>query len=953
MNNRIKEVLENLGYESYNITEANNNLFDFFYVLNINGEKYNVIGIKYFDTYDESVIREQHKKYWNQNIIPVSILIFKDEIRIYNNYNFSIKNSLLFSSKDKYATSYSFTLNDLNNESIKNGNFFEKFNSIYDKNERVDSRLLRNLENTINNIEKNNSNITRSDSFNFITKCILVKYLEDRKIISLNTFKFFNVKNFVELLENGNFKKIADFFCYLKSKFKGDVFSNNTLLFDKNSLEIVASFFRGDEIATGQMTLFPYDFSIIPIELISSIYERFFYISNSSEIKKRQKESGSFYTPYYLVNFIVERELKIDSNNYNNVKVLDPACGSGVFLVAVLKLIVKYYKKNNLNVDGNVLKGIVENQIFGIDKNSQALKIAEFSLTIATLDCLEPKDIEVNKFEFPKLEDTTLFCKSYFEENNCRTKHFDYIIGNPPWYGHDGDHVNYCNKNKFAISDKQIAQAFVYRTLDFLDENARAIFILPNGLFYNENAQKFRKNILEVFSIYEILNLGSIKNELFCGASYPCSIMNFGKSVKDSSTKITNFVPNIFSKIFNRIVFDFTNSFSIRKGMFIDDDRLWNISLNGNYFDYLLLKKMTVATKLKDICNKYSLKISQGYAAGCKNKIYDIYDGWNILNNEISNFHIDEKRLSKQCGSLKCERIHDKNQYNRHNKLIIRRTITKKSNTNICSFYCKEIIYNNKFYCIYDPNDNVNNIDVLYYLEAILNSKYYFYYQFYNSTSTKSSPPEIRKNNLEAFPIVDFDINNENMVNIVRLCKYIHSIYDETSDNSNYLILNTAINNEKINSYKNNIDNYISKIYGFSSIDEDIVNYTLDFAIDISRGKTSLLANDNDVELYCKKMKSLFDKLIENSNYIFRYSYKKYYNSYFAIFSISENNVNLDEFDSIIQSNIFNYEDLFLIKNIYGYSNEYFFTVKTIEKSNWNAFKAYVDYQKFINDAFK
>ena len=100
-------------------------------------------------------------------------------------------------------------------------------------------------------------------------------------------------------------------------------------------------------------------------------------------------------------------------------------------------------------------------------------------------------------------------------------------------------------------------------------------------------------------------------------------------------------------------------------------------------------------------------------------------------------------------------------------------------------------------------------------------------------------------------------------------------------------------------------------------------------------------------------MKSLFDKLIENSNYIFRYSYKKYYNSYFAIFSISENNVNLDEFDSIIQSNIFNYEDLFLIKNIYGYSNEYFFTVKTIEKSNWNAFKAYVDYQKFINDAFK
>ena len=159
-----------------------------------------------------------------------------------------------------------------------------------------------------------------------------------------------------------------------------------------------------------------------------------------------------------------------------------------------------------------------------------------------------------------------------------------------------------------------------------------------------------------------------------------------------------------------------------------EDDRLWGIALNGNYFDYLLLKKMVCSKTIGDICREYSLKMSQGYARGSRSKQYDKYIGYNLLIDEISNFNIERNQLNKQMGSVTCERIHDEEQYKKHNKLIIRRTITKKSKTSICSFYDEGLIYNNKFYCIYDPNDNSQNIDLLYYLEAILNSKYYFYY---------------------------------------------------------------------------------------------------------------------------------------------------------------------------------------------------------------------------------
>lgn len=938
MNFRIKEVLNQLCYKDDCIKKSTDNLYDYYLVLTIDNIDYNVIGIKYFESYDEKLIKEQHNKYWNKNDIPVSILIINGEIRVYNNYNYNIDKSLLYSSE---SPKNDFKLDDFSFDSIHDGHFFNKFSKKSNKNDRVDVKLLMNLEETINKMVSLDKNVTKTEAFDFLTKCILVKYLEDRKILTNTTFSLFNAESFIELLKNDS---LNEFFKHLKKKFKGDIFAieEGAILSNSNCLGIVAHFFEGEDIKTGQLSLLHYDFSIIPIELISSIYERFFYVSNSSEITKVKKESGSFYTPYYLVNFIINRELSLNNENYNNVKILDPSCGSGVFLVAVLKKIVEYYKSKKLTINGKILKDIVEKQIFGIDNNLQALKIAEFSLTIATLDCLDPKDIEVNNYEFPKLEGVTLFCNSFFDESIPKEYEFDYIIGNPPWYGHIGDHVEYCRENEYEISDNQIAQAFVYRALDFIKRDGQVVLILPNGIFYNENADKFRKNLLNISYIYEILNLGSIKNELFRGASYPCSIMKFGKTELGSSIRITNFSPNIFSKIFNQIVFDFSNTFLINKQMFLKDDRIWRVALNGTYYDYMLLNKITLSKTIKDICNENGLKISQGFAGGNGEKEYDEYIGYDFLNDEILNYHIEKNKLQKRNSPIKCERIHNKEQYNKHNKLILRRTLTKKSKTNICSFFNGALIYNNKFFCIYDPHDNMQNTDLLYFLEAILNSKLYFYYQFYISTSIKNSPPEIRKNNVESFPMINYDKNIKEINTIIDCCKKIHNLYECI-----------CVDIDLIEQYKNAIEDNIYNLYGINEIDKCIINYTLDYVIDSSKGKPSPIANENDVKQYCLKIKEYFDKLFENEKYTFKYIFKKYHNSYIAVFSINEENNDLLEIDSIIQNNIFNYEDLFVIKNIYGFSEKYFYTVKTSEKINWNSFKAYADYQKFLSDALK
>lgn len=151
-------------------------------------------------------------------------------------------------------------------------------------------------------------------------------------------------------------------------------------------LALLADFIRGDlDMPSRQMCLWPqYAFDVIPLEPISSIYETF--------VTERAARGGIFYTPPYLVDFVLDDVLPWDGAEWN-LKIIDPACGSGVFLVKAFQRLVHRWRHANPEkpIRAESLRRLFERNIVGVDIDPRAVRVACFSLYLAMCDEMEPR----------------------------------------------------------------------------------------------------------------------------------------------------------------------------------------------------------------------------------------------------------------------------------------------------------------------------------------------------------------------------------------------------------------------------------------------------------------------------------------------------------------------------------------------------------------------------------
>ena len=362
---------------------------------------------------------------------------------------------------------------------------------------------------------------------------------------------------------------------------------------EKDSTEAADSLTLGLDISDGTLkeiikNLYypnsPYEFSVLPADTLGQVYEQFLgkvirltsehtaIVEDKPEVKKA---GGVYYTPTYIVEYIVKNTVdKLlkgrNPKQVETIKVLDPSCGSGSFLLVayqhlldwhrdyyVNNLIDKYYKGKNPIIyqistgDWRLTtaekRRILLNNIFGVDIDAQAVEVTKLSLSLKVLEgenqetlrkqltifheralpnlsnnikcgnSLIAPDIYLNSqlllFDEEQKYKLNVFdwkrgFKSIFD-----TGGFDVIIGNPPW-GADLDEMELGylrNKNKEIIVRMiDTFMYFVYQSLLKLNSYGYFGMILPDVILYQKDNEKLRKYILDNYNLETAVNVGNV-----------------------------------------------------------------------------------------------------------------------------------------------------------------------------------------------------------------------------------------------------------------------------------------------------------------------------------------------------------------------------------------------------------------------------------------------------------
>lgn len=479
---------------------------------------------------NEEQAKEIHKRLWNLGDCPFVLIILPGTVRVYAGFNYnpdSPKRTIIAHAPDSLSDDLPNSLLPFHADAIDSGAIWQQQAKYLGSDTRVDNRLLANLK-KLSGLLQDRYGLDRGLAHALIGKYIYFRYLRDRDILDdiwLNEHGIRPENVFGRDATAQGFETLAE---ALQTQFNGDIFplpANDGRWRTNNAISFLASMFHGDT-AEGQLALdFQiYDFSYIPVELLSSVYEQFL------KDEGRGENEGIVYTPEPLADYVLA-ELDTLHPLQLEHKVLDPCCGSGVFLVlAYRRLIEKLWREQGDRPNAEAMKGLLQENVFGVEKDQEACYITAFSLILTLLSHLEPPELQANaKFQFPTLVGSNIFQADFFDDS-CpifqRELRFDWVMGNPPWERADEkndshqyalDWIRKASKLGRQVGERRLDEAFTWRAGDALKEGGYAGLLIMATSLVNSGSSDFRKGFFTTFYVKRITNLSNFMRILFMG----------------------------------------------------------------------------------------------------------------------------------------------------------------------------------------------------------------------------------------------------------------------------------------------------------------------------------------------------------------------------------------------------------------------------------------------------
>ena len=297
----------------------------------------------------------------------------------------------------------------------------------------------------------------------------------------------------------------------------------------------------------GKKGYYEYDFKVMPADVLGTVYEHYLAHRLSKSRKeitlnkdaKKRKEQGIYYTPAFVVNYIVRHALQPVLNKCKTIdqllkiKVLDPACGSGSFLIKALEILTEKYKELG-HKGGEITKFIILTQnLYGVDLDEKAVEIARLNLCINSLDrktklpfltdnikcgnsLISGTDEELKKYFGKDYRDKRPFNWEEEFPEVFKQGGFDVVIGNPPYISAVQDSkgdltVREFYRDKFSLKGAfDIYVAFLIRGVQISNKSGSYGWIIPNKLMVAEYA-KDTKKFLRENGLHTVIDVSKLK----------------------------------------------------------------------------------------------------------------------------------------------------------------------------------------------------------------------------------------------------------------------------------------------------------------------------------------------------------------------------------------------------------------------------------------------------------
>jgi methylase of polypeptide subunit release factors len=661
------------------------------------------------------------------------------------------------------------------------------------------------LTGVADNIVAARTGLEHGDVLSLVGRALFLRFLSDRGVVATENLKEIapGARHLDECFANPT--RTAQTCHWLDTTFNGDFLplsETGSLAWfqrvaptDGEVLKGLRAILRNEEPAGGayqprlQMDWSMFDFAHVPVGLLSQVYEGFVWKWEPNEAG----ETSAHYTPRRIAEYLVDDAFD-GMRKAGKARVLDPACGAGVFLVlAFRRLYRERWKATGQRPQRPVIRDILNKQLRGFDISQSALRLAALSLYLTAIE-LDPKPTPPAALRFKDLRDKVLFY--------CRRKEdpkkgpvagsldarmlaghrgrYQLVICNPPWtslkesekelaasYQAIGREVLAERKladlaESFANPDSVPDLPFIWRAMQWCEPGGRMAFVLPARLLFKQGdiGQRAREAIFQAVAVTGMLNCSNLSDTNVWPKMQQPFLLFFARNRRpkpDHSVRWITVHPDEALNDRGEIRVDSKSIEEVSVEQTFAEPWLWKALALGNALDIEVVRKVKQSggVPLKRYWEKdLGLRFSKGYIVGTKPDVdgSSRLDGLPFIKSTTEfRFAVDVSKLDRLVKPA-FERPREREDY--RGPLVLLKASPGETRTRGRAWFCVDDVAYKETFNGFSAFGHREAEEVSRYLHLAAHSEVWMYHALLTSPELGAERRKIRLDDLERFPVI-------------------------------------------------------------------------------------------------------------------------------------------------------------------------------------------------------